>query len=522
MALIAVTKLSRWPVRVCGSTKDCPGRARNRNRVVCVIAGKCAEMATTNAAGRVCLRSPETGWQIERFLAFPRYAKAVAFSPDGQSLATAGLALAFACGTSRSPSRQPTQTIVLPIKRPKSIVFSPDGPYLAVTTEFDGTILLWDLATRRERMVLHHPSPVVCVAFSPDGRWLATGGKRDWSILLWDLQTGSCRILLEHVPGPAMALAFSPDGALLASASFPEHHARLWDLKTGQVRRTFEGHSRSLNSIAFSPDGSLLATAGNDGMVGLWSVATGQRQVNLHGQATRLLTVDFSPDGQTLVLATGDDDDLRLWDLASEDKAIASAHAAQLEMSKGLYRLNQGTCSVLNIDRFVFSVYQIPIEVERGPFREFPRMIGHSPLKRLVSWPDGAILSLLAALAVIALPTWKRVVPTLSHLQPVAQGSPRYSSPRPATWRVIRNRFPSPTLRDRAQDRPACSRQPAAPAIPCPVRRTDRSRGPGTRMPPHRPRQFLPLPHVREDSSQSTQSIGPTRSSPPRHVMRSA
>ena len=117
-------------------------------------------------------------------------------------------------------------------------------------------------------------------------------------------------------PEAAATLAFSPDGALLASASFPERHVRLWDLNTRRMCRVFAGHARSVNSVAFSPDGSLLATAGNDGMLGLWTVATGQRRHSLDSQATCLRTVAFSPDGRTLVLATEDDDDVRLWDVA--------------------------------------------------------------------------------------------------------------------------------------------------------------------------------------------------------------
>jgi WD40 repeat protein len=275
------------------------------------------QIATTNTAGRVTLRAPETGWEIERFLDFPGYAKAVAFSPDGRSLAVGGFARGICLWDLPSPKSEATQTILVPIQRAKCMMFSPDGRSLAVTTDLDGTILVWDLAARRERMVLHHPSPVVSLAFSPDGRWLATGGARDdWSILLWDLQTGSRQVLLEDGPGPAVALAFSPDGTLLATAGFQEHDARLWDLKTRRVCRMLAGHARPINSVSFSPDGSLLATADNDGMLGLWTVATGQRRMSLDSHATRLLTVAFSPDGRTLVLSTGEDDDIRLWDIA--------------------------------------------------------------------------------------------------------------------------------------------------------------------------------------------------------------
>jgi WD40 repeat protein len=67
--------------------------------------------------------------------------------------------------------------------------------------------------------------------------------------------------------------------------------------------------------VAFSRDGRLLATAG-DGAASLWSVATGRELRRLDGQAYLLGHVAFSPDGRTLV-ATGNDDDIRFWDLDS-------------------------------------------------------------------------------------------------------------------------------------------------------------------------------------------------------------
>ena len=276
-----------------------------------------AQIATTNTAGRVTLRAPENGWHIERFLDFPGYASAVAFSPEGRFLAAGGVAPGICLWDLSSPRSEPTDTMVVPIQRVKRIMFSPDGQSLAVTSESDGTILVWDLATRRARTVLHHTSRVDVIAFSPDGRRLATGELMlsSRSIILWDLQTGSGRIVQEDGLGLTKALAFSPDGTLLASARVADHHISLWDVDTGRKRQVFAGHTHGANSIAFSPDGSLLATAGNDGMVMLWTVATGHCTVSLDGQATCLLTVAFSPDGRTVVLATEDDDDIRLWDL---------------------------------------------------------------------------------------------------------------------------------------------------------------------------------------------------------------
>ncbi len=276
-----------------------------------------AQIATTNDSGRVTLRASDKAWRIERFLDFPGFATELAFSPDGGSLAVVGMGSEMCLWDLRSHGNEPTQTMIVPMEQLKCIEFSPDGQSIAVTSFPDGTILLLDRATRRKRMVLHQGSPVARIAFSPDGQWLATGATVNRSILLWNLRSGSPRSFEEGVtPGVTMALAFSPDGALLASAGFPEHHVRLWDRVSGRLCRVLEGHSRPVNSIAFSADGSLLASVGNDGTLGLWTVATGVRRLSLNVGATWLRTVAFSPDGQTLALATGDDDDIRFWDLA--------------------------------------------------------------------------------------------------------------------------------------------------------------------------------------------------------------
>ena len=66
------------------------------------------QIATTNTAGRVTLRAPESGWQIERFLDFPGYASAVAFSPEGRFLAAGGIAPGICLWDLSSPRSEPT------------------------------------------------------------------------------------------------------------------------------------------------------------------------------------------------------------------------------------------------------------------------------------------------------------------------------------------------------------------------------------------------------------------------------
>ena len=68
----------------------------------------------------------------------------------------------------------------------RAVAFSRDGTTLASASS-DGTVKLWDMATRTNIRTLEHSSWVEAVAFSPDGKILASHSQ---DVNLWDVSTG--------------------------------------------------------------------------------------------------------------------------------------------------------------------------------------------------------------------------------------------------------------------------------------------------------------------------------------------
>jgi WD40 repeat protein len=119
----------------------------------------------------------------------------LAYSPDGRWLAsTSGNDGPIRL---RGLEGQPAARLIGRHSRTRNAVaFSPDGRTLATAGE-EGTVRLWDLATGTELRRVGGPGDrLTGVAFSPDGRLLAATGT-DADIRLWDL----AEILGAEMPG---------------------------------------------------------------------------------------------------------------------------------------------------------------------------------------------------------------------------------------------------------------------------------------------------------------------------------
>lgn len=260
-----------------------------------------ATILTGGLDGKARLWDVETG-TVRLTLEHPNVdgVSSVAYSPDGTMVATGNRDWKVRLWDTETGAI--IHTLIGHNFNVRKVAFSPDGNTIASLEV--ATLIIWDVATGTRRHTIERTNTF---EYSPDRATLATIDVAG-DMNIWDLATGTRRNKFRTDVG---IIVYSPDGTTLAKTTTLSNNVDIWDPATGRLLHTLIGHTNSPHAV-YSPD-SLRLVSGADTSVRVWDVATGGI-IDVLPSDQNVEAVGYSRDGTMIAAGSFRRDHLVIWD----------------------------------------------------------------------------------------------------------------------------------------------------------------------------------------------------------------
>ena len=226
----------------------------------------------------------------------------------------------------------------------RRIALSPDRTTLAITSMQSQQILLWNLVSEEEQIIITDmPAFIVEMSWSPNGQFLALATQFPSKLVFVDVNSRTIQKEFSTNVYSINSLAWLKNGKeLITMNGYGDGQViTVWDIQTGQG--IYGVRSLTIGQVTWSPNGKTIATS--DGkVVALWDTQSGNPRL-LPGEIRNgvldggpnyvgIFKMSYSPSGSLLAAEVGDDSsDIWIWDTATGvlvDNAWVGPHLDQL------------------------------------------------------------------------------------------------------------------------------------------------------------------------------------------------